>query len=411
MSEVRRRCVFYVSGFDPKGARHYHGLYKEQSARQAEAGGLAIDVGPRRNLPDGNSAWTLRADEDGITADTHYEFMRWDDVVRAHWPKHQWQLWRDVLTTTVFNLRHGALQAMHQLSWPPAMALFMPFLLLIGVLAGAPLLALVAGWVGWEMLDNVFAGLAAGGAAAAAVLWLGLALEARYSMYWMMRSYAFTARQATGGTPDLEARLDTLAQRLAERIAERRDDEILVVGHSSGAIMAAAIVARALRRLPSRTAGEAPVLSLLTLGQWIPLLGLLPQAEGFRAELSELATAPGLDWIDFSAPPDGCCFALTDPIAGSGLAPAGRLPDRPKLLSPRFAEMFDAAGYQALRRDKFKMHFQYLVAAPRPVEYDYFRITAGARTLNDRFAHLPSVTDFDRLRSGRRKAQAGGHAR
>jgi hypothetical protein len=316
-----------------------------------------------------------------------------------------------VLTTTVFNLRHGALQAMYELSWPPALALFMPFLLLIGVLAGAPLLAAVAGWVGWEMLDNVFAGLAAGGAAAAAVLWIGLALESRYSMYWMMRSYAFTARQATGRTPDLEARLDALAQRLAQRLAERCDDEVLVVGHSSGAIMAAAIVARSLRQLPARAEGAAPALSLLTLGQWIPLLGLLPQAEGFRTELSELATVPGLDWIDFSAPPDGCCFALTDPIAGSGLAPAGRLPDRPKLLSPRFAEMFDPAGYQALRRDKFKMHFQYLMAAPRPVEYDFFRITAGARTLGARFAHLPSVTDFDRLRPRRGKVLAATPAR
>jgi hypothetical protein len=404
MSEVRRRCVFYVSGFDPKGARHYHGLYREQSARQAEAGGLSIKVGPRRNLPDGNSAWALRTEEEGLAVETHYEFMRWDDVVRAHWPKHQWQLWRDVLTTTVFNLRHGALQAMHELSWPPALALFMPFLLLIGVLAGAPLLALLAGWVGWEMLDNVFAGLAAGAAAGALVLWLGLALESRYSMYWMMRSYAFTARQATGRTPDLEARLDALAARLAQRLRERADDEVLVVGHSSGAIMAAAIVARALRQCPARTAGEAPVLSLLTLGQWIPLLGLLPQAEAFRTELTELATTPALDWIDFSAPPDGCCFALTDPVAGSGVAPPGRLPDRPKLLSPRFAEMFDAPGYQALRHDKFKMHFQYLMAAPRPVEYDFFRITAGARTLAGRFAHLPSVTDFDRLRPRRRKA-------
>jgi hypothetical protein len=403
MSEVRRRCVFYVSGFDPKGAAHYHALYKEQSARQAEIGGLAIDVGPRKRQPDGNAAWTLRADDGGVPVETQYEFMRWDDVVRAHWPRHQWQLWRDVLTTTVFNLRHGALQAMYELSWPPAMALFMPFVLLIGVLLGAPLLGLLMGWIGWEMLDNLAAGLVAGLSAAAAVIWLGLALEARYSMYWMMRSYAFTAQQATGRAPDLEARLDALATRLAQRLAERRDDEVLVVGHSSGAIMAAIIVARALRRLPSREEPVAPVLSLLTLGQWIPLLGLLPQALAFRTELAELATAPGLDWVDFSAPPDGCCFALTDPVAGSGVAPAGRLTDRPKLLSPRFAEMFDPADYQALRRDKFKLHFQYLMAARRAVEYDYFRITAGARSLADRFAGHASVTDFDRLRPRRRR--------
>lgn len=396
MSEVRQRCVFYVSGFDPKGAGHYHGLYKEQSALQAAAGGLAIEVGPRKRMPNGNAAWTLKADDGGTPVDTHYEFMRWDDVVRAHWPRHTWQLWRDVIATTVFNLRHGSLWAMYKLSWPPAFALFIPFLLLFGVIAGIPQLGGLAGWAAWRAFDHAGPAVVAFALVAALVVWLGLALEARYSMYWMMRSYAFTARQAQGRTPDLEARLDEQAQRLADRLAEARDDEVLVVGHSSGANMAASIVARALRRLPADA--PRPTLSLLTLGQWIPLLGLLPQADGFRKELAELATAPHLDWIDFSAPPDGCCFALTDPVAGSGVAVAGRLPDRPKLLSPRFAEMFDAAAYQALRRDKFRLHFQYLAAAPRAVDYDYFRITAGAQTLAQRFAASASVTDFDRLR-------------
>lgn len=404
MSPVRRRCVFYVSGFDPKGARHYHGLYRAESARQAPVSGFTVAVGPRRKLDDGNSAWTLGAIDQGTEVETHYEFMRWDDVVSSHWPRFTWQLWRDVVTTTVFNLRHGALWAMYQLSWPPALALFVPFVLLLGVVLGIPLLGGLAGWAGWEALDNVWAGLVAAGVAAAAVVWIGLALEARYSMYWMMRSYAFTARQAQGRTPDLEARLDQQAARLAQRLAEAQDDEVLVVGHSSGAIMAAAIVARALRLRPAAEAGR-PVLSLLTLGQWIPLLGLLPQAASFRQELAELATAPHLDWIDFSAPPDGCCFALTDPVAGSGVVPPHRLPDRPKLLSPRFAEMFDAPAYEALRRDKFRLHFQYLAAAPKPVAYDYFRITAGAQTLADRFASHPSVTDFDRLRPGRHAAR------
>jgi hypothetical protein len=406
MSPVRRRCVFYVSGFDPKGARHYHGLYRDESARQAPVSGFAAQVGPRRKLEDGNSAWPVRAMDDGVEVETHYEFMRWDDVVSRHWPRYTWQLWRDVVTTTLFNLRHGTLWEMYQLSWPPALALFVPFLLMLGVVLGIPVLGGLGGWAAWEALDNVWAGGIAAAVATAAVIWIGLALEARYSMYWMMRSYAFTARQAQGRTPDLEARLDQQAARLAQRLAEAQDDEVLVVGHSSGAIMAAAIVARALRLRPDRAAAQ-PVLSLLTLGQWIPLLGLLPQATSFRQELAELATAPGLDWIDFSAPPDGCCFALTDPIGSCGVTPAGRLPDRPKLLSPRFAEMFEPEAYQALRRDKFRLHFQYLAAAPRPVAYDYFRITAGARTLADRFSAQPSVMDFDRLRPFRHARNAG----
>ena len=398
MSQVRKRCVFYVSGFDPKGAGHYHALYKEQSALQAQAGGLEIEVGPRKRLDTGNAAWQVRAVDEGDEVLTHYEFMRWDDVVRAHWPRHQWELWRDVVATTLFNIRHGALWKMYKLSWPPAFALFMPFLLLTAVLGGMPLFGLLVGEGALHAGAHPILAAIAAGATAAFVAWAGLRLEARYSMYWMMRSYAFTAKQALGQAHDLEVRLDEQAARLAQRLREGGDDEILVVGHSSGAIMAAAIVARALRLAP-QTAQGTPVLSLLTLGQWIPLLGLLPQAQEFRDELTALAIAPDLDWIDFSAPPDGCCFALCDPITASGVNVPGRVEDRPKLLSPRFAEMFDGPAYQALRRDKFKMHFQYLMAAPRPpVDYDYFRITAGAASLGDRYAKRPGISDYRELR-------------
>jgi hypothetical protein len=38
-----------------------------------------------------------------------------------------------------------------------------------------------------------------------------------------------------------------------------------------------------------------------------------------------------------------------------------------------------------LRRRYFRLHFQYLCAFDRPGDYDYFRITAGPLTLEERF--------------------------
>jgi hypothetical protein len=394
MSEVRRRCVFYVSGFDPKGASHYHTLYKEQAALQEQVGGLKLDIGARRRLPSGNSAWTVRTVDNDVPVETHYEFMRWDDIVRDHWPRSQWRLWTDVMTTTLFNVRHGMLWKMFKLSWPPAVALFFPFVLLCAALVGIPVVMAATAWLVLKLGAPAIASGAISIAAGALLGWLGLKLEARYSMYWMMRSYAFTALQAQGRTPDLEARLDQHAAQLAQRLGDCADDEVLVVGHSSGAIMAASIAARAL----SAASYEArPVLSLLTLGQWIPLLGLAPQARQFRAELEQLATARDLHWIDFSAPPDGCCFALSDPVAACMPGPVGRIADRPKLLSPRFAEMFEQTEYAALRKDKFRMHFQYLMASQRGTEFDYFAITGGAATMSHRYWEFPTVADYRRF--------------
>ena len=116
MGDVARRCVFYVSGFDPKGAAHYHSLYHEESARQCGQTGTRRTVGPRRRLPSGNAAWQIRAEDGQDTVDTHYECMRWDDVVRHHWPKSTTELWRQVIASTVFYLRHGTWWRMYRLS-------------------------------------------------------------------------------------------------------------------------------------------------------------------------------------------------------------------------------------------------------------------------------------------------------
>jgi hypothetical protein len=83
-----------------------------------------------------------------------------------------------------------------------------------------------------------------------------------------------------------------------------------------------------------------------------------------------------------------------------------RVADRPKLLSPRFAQMFDSEAYAALKRDKFRMHFQYLMASPAPAGYDYFRITGGAATLAERFADAASVGNYQDLRRFKSRSTA-----
>lgn len=393
MTAVLKRCVFYVSGFDPKGASHYHALYRDEGARQSRQDGWLFEAGSRRRQASGNAAWSVQSSFGEHQVQTHYEFMRWDDVVRRHWSKTTWALWRDVIATTIFYVRHGTLWRMFCLSWPPAVALFAPFLLVCALLLGVPLVAIGCGWVLGKVLGNAgLAVVAAGGLAGA--LWAGgRKLEARYSMYWMMRSYAFTARQARDEVPDLEARLDELAQDLVARVSAQQDDEVLIVGHSSGAIMAATIVARALQSSPNLLCGRT-TLALLTLGQWIPLLGLLPMAHRFRAELRVLDGADGLTWVDFSAPSDGCCFALTDPLKACGVARTQVSGVELKILNPRFATLFDAATYANLRRNKFLMHFQYLRSADRQGAYNYFEVTAGPVTLKERFSSAVSVADY-----------------
>lgn len=397
MASVQTRTVFYLSGFDPKGAAHYHALYRDESTRQRAVGGLPIKVEPRQRLPGGDAQWRLSAQTPSGTVHTRYHFLHWDDVVRAHWPRRSARLWWSVWCTTLFNLRHGALWRMLQWRWPPVLALFAPFMLLLSLLLGLPLVMLGLPWWLAGRGAGIWPGVLATLVATGLVLWLARRLEARFGMAWLMRSYAFNRRQALGEAPDIERRLDEHAATLVAELKAGQADEVLLVGHSSGAMLAVSVLARALRLAPGLASGS-PRISLLTLGQCLPMLGCLPQARAFREELREVARAEGVDWLDFTAPPDGCCFALLDPLAACGVAREGVPPDRPKLLSPRFMNMFDAQRYAVLRPDKFRIHFQYLMASEKPVPYDYFAITAGDVRLAERFAAEPGVTHFAGLR-------------
>ena len=381
MATVRQRCVFYVGGFDPAGAARYHALYATEAARQAQLGQIALQVGPRRRLASRDSWWDVEATEDGRTVRTRYEFLQWDSIVRAHWTTAGPALARELAGASLHLLRSGALRAQWQAHRVAALVLMLPFLLLVAGLLLAPLAAVAAGALLHAWVPSLLLALAGAAGGFALVLLLLLRLQLAWSADWLARSLCFHVRQARGDVPGLGALLDRHAARIVQRLATGADDEVLVVGHSSGSILAVSIVARVLAQLP---AGDGPSLSLLTLGQCIPVVGALPEAQAFRGELRAVGTSPRVHWIDFSAPPDGCCFPLVDPLAACGVAAEGA--SGPRLLSPRFFQMFDAADYAALRRDKFTLHFQYLKAARRHAAYDYFSITAGARTLAARHA-------------------------
>jgi len=140
------------------------------------------------------------------------------------------------------------------------------------------------------------------------------------------------------------------------------------------------------------------------LGQVVPMVSFLPRAGRLRADLAYLAAHEGLTWVDVSAPGDGCSFALCDPVAVSGVAPAGQR--WPLVISAAFTQTLSPARWQALRWRFFRLHFQYLCAFDRPKDYDYFQITTGPISLAQRFAgRPPSASRITRALSKYRDTQ------
>jgi len=67
-------------------------------------------------------------------------------------------------------------------------------------------------------------------------------------------------------------------------------------------------------------------------------------------------------------------------------------------LSAKLFDLYSPETFDAVRRNWYKVHFQYLMAGERLGDYDYFAITAGPLTLSERYSHRPTTRNFDRFK-------------
>lgn len=380
---VRRRHVFYVPGFDPFPARRYRELYRSEGAAQAALSGYRLIQGPGASPGD----WSLVAEIEGTRTETQVEVLVWSDIVRASMGAGLVQTYGQMLRTAWIYLSSGALGRMAKLRKGPVIAALYPVVALVVqlvlALGAAALLGAVLAL--WSPLA-AWAGLL--------VVWPLLRLFKRWDrtfyVHYLMHDYAFAARWRGAHGPPLEARLALFRDRVRAALAGPVD-EVLVVGHSSGAPLAVSLVADVLRG----DGGRGPPLALLTLGQVVPMLSFLPRATRLRADLAYLAVSDQVTWVDVTAPADGCAFALCDPVAVSGVAPPNKR--WPLVISAAFSQTLRPETWAALRWRFLKLHFQYLCAFDQPGSYDYFQITAGPKTLAARYAgRAPSQSRDER---------------
>lgn len=376
MTAPFRRHVLYLPGFDPIPPRRYRELYRREGADQAQISGHRLRM--KKAQPDGGGfAWRVGSHVEGRDVETRIEVALWSDIVQASMSAGIAGTYRQLFRTMWIYIGSGTIGRLMRLRRGPVIAAFYPIAVLLAQLA---LALLAGGLVAWGVAaagGGLF-GVPFGLAVAWGVLVLGRRLDHRLFAYYLMHDYAFTCAQGGAYSPALEDRIARFRDRLKTILAQDLD-EVLVIGHSSGAYLAVSVLADLLREGPR----PGPALSLLTLGHVVPMAAFLPRADRLRADLAFLSQADGLFWTDVTAPGDACCFALCDPVAVCGMAG----PDQkwPLVLSAAYTQTLSPERQRAIRNRWFRLHFQYLCAFDRPGDYDYFAITAGPRTLAQRF--------------------------
>ena len=402
--QVTRRRVFYIPGYDPIHPRRYRELYRKEGADQAVISGYEIGLKPKPS--GGNYGWHVIGLIDEIHVDADVEVLVWSDIVRDSMSTSIPATYLQLLRTAWVYIGSGALWRLMKLRKGPVIAALYP----VGMLLVQLLVAIVFGWLVAQSIlwagtwaiglvtASQDAALGVVAIAASASLFSAVWLlrwfkkqDGRLFAYYLMHDYSYSASSRGANPPELEARIAVFVAEV-EAALQTDVDEVLVVGHSSGAHLGVSILADVIRAggvLP-----DGPVLSFLSLGQVVPMVSFLPTADRLRADLRYLSAREELTWVDVTAPSDGCAFALCDPVSVSGVAPEDK--KWPLVFSAAFTQTLSPARWKELRWKFFRLHFQYMCAFNRPGDYDYFQITAGPMTLADRYAtRAPSKSRID----------------
>jgi len=385
--KVVRRRVFYIPGYDPISPRRYRELYRTEGAGQAAISGYTLTLTPKSG--GGRYGWHVEAEIEGVKTKTDFEVLVWSDIVKSSMEMNIPMTYLLMVRTAWTYISSGAFWQLMKTRKGPVIAALYPIFMLVLQLVLALLLAWLAAafsallhpWASWPVALVVIV----------SSLRYFRKIDSKLFVYYLMHDYSYSARSRGANPPELEKRISEFAGEISTALKDDVD-EVLVVGHSSGASLGVSILADVIREGGVPRVG--PTLSFLTIGQVVPMVSFLPKAYRLRADLNYLSAREELTWVDVTAPGDGCAFALCDPVSVSGVAPDGKR--WPLVLSAAFSQTLSPARWKELRWRFFRLHFQYLCAFDRPGDYDYFQITAGPKTLVSRYAgRAPSTSRIE----------------
>jgi hypothetical protein len=353
---VRRRIV-HIGGYDPMGPEASHRRFARESRRFVSTWGVACDVGAP-SVTDADVRWTIATAAPGWVSDVEHIMLRWDDVIEADRSRSWLTRLPLGLWSFVDFVGHGALWRYLRFGWRYAGFFLYPFILLA-------LLALVASLAGGQLarlsgVGPLEAGLISVVLFAALLHWPGNRLYLDH----LVDDWIYASLLIRRGDAVIATRLDGLAREL---VARQDGAEILIVGHSLGAVHAAGLIRRMVALAP-----EGAPIRFASVGSSILKMAFHNGATAIRDDLAAIAASPRVIWCEFHALNDVMNFYKVEPMA------ALKLPGRPALTRVvKFRPMVEPEFYRRMERNFFRLHCQFISGNDRRAPYDYFVMICG----------------------------------
>jgi hypothetical protein len=152
-------------------------------------------------------------------------------------------------------------------------------------------------------------------------------------------------------------------------------DEIVLVGHSLGAMLVLDILVRALAHDPD-VGRHGAALCVLTVGATIPKFALHPRAGEMRRRIARIAAEPSIAWAEYQSRDDTISFYKFDPVALKRI-PDDRLHGKPVIRRVQIHDMLQPETFARCRRSVLRLHYRSVMANDRRAPYDYYLMVNG----------------------------------
>jgi len=373
---IRRRHVLFVEGFDPQGAEGYYRIFQHARKRTDDIWQCQGKTGEPQFESELIARWDVEAAGPNWKVATHYEFLRLEHIIRAEMGA---PITRHVPRTLAWILDYlitGTTWRMLRAAWRFTLhVLYFEVVLLLWLALAAGL-----GWLVARTAARLFAlpapvALAVGILTGIACVVMLRPVVHRLRAVQGNSCWALLSSFARGREPRLDAVVEAGAARLVAAARAAEMDEVVIIGHSWGASIAAAVVARALERDPD-VGRRGPRIVLLTLGSIMAAAALHPAAARLHSAIRRLAAEPSIRWLECQARRDVLSCWMVDPVEASGIDLGGGR-HNPLLWQVRLRDLVSAERYGRLRWKFLRVHYQFIMGNDRRAPYDYVMVTCG----------------------------------
>jgi len=383
VQEVRKRCVFFLGGYEPIPPERQHERFVRELARFQKAWNVHSTVSGLTLAEQGAVAsWQVETKGPNWAVETEYRSLLWGDLVASDFERSDWERVPCAIRAFADFIGSGTAFRYFAVNWRYGLFFLYPILILLGFAAAALALAWHATGYG---LPSLLVPVAALAVFALLIVWPGRFLLLPY----MLDDWLFAYELVHRTRPGLDERLDIFARDVAARLRAGGVDEVVFSAHSLGCALKVEVLDRALRMAPEFGA-DGDKLSVLSTGSSLLKIALHPAAGWLKEAVARVSQNQAVFWVEYQTMVDIISFYKVNPLLALHLPDTGR----PAIRRVHVRDMLQPDTYRRFKGNFFRLHRQLVMGNDKRYFYDYFMVCCGPFRLMTRADHPALVMAF-----------------